>query len=42
VKSIGKCSKIDFTEAYLQSLKAGEKPLAEFHPSSGVRPEARR
>lgn len=34
--------KIDFTEAYLQSLKAGEKPLAEFHPSSGVRPEARR
>lgn len=34
--------KIDFTDAYLQSLKSGEKPLAEFHPKTGPRPEAKR
>lgn len=32
---------IDFTEAYLQSLKAGEKPLADFDPETGPRPEAK-
>ncbi|HEV2574162.1 MAG TPA: endonuclease/exonuclease/phosphatase family protein [Beijerinckiaceae bacterium] len=30
--------KMDFTEAYLESLKAGEKPLATFKPASGAKP----
>ena len=34
--------KTDFTDAYLQSLKSGATPLAEFHPKTGVRPEAKR
>lgn len=33
--------KIDFTDAYLQSLKSGAQPLADFHPKSGGRPTAK-
>jgi endonuclease/exonuclease/phosphatase family metal-dependent hydrolase len=32
--------KMDFTESYLLSLKAGAQPLAEFAAASGRRPEA--
>ncbi len=32
--------KMDFTESYLASLKAGSTPLANFDPASGPRPEA--
>lgn len=32
--------KMDFTEAYLNSLRAGESPLAEFNPASGPSPDA--
>lgn len=32
--------KMDFTEPYLESLKTGAKPLAEFRPQSGERPDA--
>jgi endonuclease/exonuclease/phosphatase family metal-dependent hydrolase len=31
--------KMDFTDAYLDSLKAGSTPLAQFDPASGQRPE---
>ncbi|WP_174873161.1 endonuclease/exonuclease/phosphatase family protein [Enterovirga aerilata] len=34
--------KVDFTEAYLDSLRAGKAPLATFAPTSGPRPAARR
>jgi hypothetical protein len=34
--------KMDFTDAYLDSLKAGSTPLAKFDPVSGPRPESRR
>ncbi len=34
--------KMDFTESYLESLKSGSKPLAEFAPESGPRADATR
>jgi endonuclease/exonuclease/phosphatase family metal-dependent hydrolase len=33
--------KIDFTESYLDSLKSGAQPLANFNPASGPAPDAR-
>jgi hypothetical protein len=32
--------KMDFTEAYLNSLKPGAEPLAEFRPKTGPRPDS--
>lgn len=32
--------KMDFTESYLNSLRSGNKPLADFSPASGPRPTA--